>query len=69
MSDNCDLCKVVFMADLDRFRGQTQYLISDGSESEDEELTLEFETLECRQCNSKGWKLDSGAIQFGCDCF
>ena len=67
--DDCDLCKVVFMGDLDRFRGQTQYLISDGSESEDEELTLEFETLECRQCNSKGWKLDSGAIQFGCDCF
>jgi len=39
--DDCDLCKVVFMGDLDRFRGQTQYLISDGSESEDEELTLD----------------------------
>ncbi len=31
-------------------------------------LEQEFETLECRECHSKGWKLDSGAIQFGCDC-
>ena len=38
------------------------------AENESFKLKLEFETLECRECQSKGWKLDSGAIQFGCDC-